>query len=199
MEKISNEFFVNKPIDVTWSVLNDIKRIAPCMPGAELQEIAGEVFSGVVKVKLGVIGAAFKGQAVFVERDDENYKVILSGSGRDTGGKGSADALITAKAYALEDNRTRVTVDTELRISGKIAQFGRGIMADVSKQLMGQFADNLNTMLDEQSQGIVSPDRHSEVSPINLRKVAGVALAKRIVPPLVGVMCVGAIIWFSVR
>jgi carbon monoxide dehydrogenase subunit G len=190
---------VNKPIDVTWSVLNDIERIAPCMPGAELQDITDEVFLGVVKVKLGVIGAAFKGQAVFIERDDENHKVILSGSGRDTGGKGSADALITAKAYAMEDNRTRVTVDTELRISGKIAQFGRGIMADVSKQLMGQFADNLNTMLDEQFQGIGSVDRQVEVSPINLRKVAGKALAKRIMPPLVGVICVGAIIWFAVR
>ena len=199
MEKISNEFFVNKPIDVTWSVLNDIERIAPCMPGAELQDITNEVFLGVVKVKLGVIGAAFKGQAVFIERDDENHKVILSGSGRDTGGKGSADALITAKAYAMDDNRTRVTVDTELRISGKIAQFGRGIMADVSKQLMGQFADNLNTMLDEQFQGIGSVVRQVEVSPINLRKVAGKALAKRIMPPLVGVICVGAIIWFAVR
>src|SRR5580765_2800601 len=88
MEKLLNEFVVNRPIDETWAVLTDVELIAPCMPGAELQEIEGDVFRGAVKIKLGSIAAAFKGQATFVERDDTAHKAVLKADGRDTGGKG---------------------------------------------------------------------------------------------------------------
>ena len=148
MEKLLNEFTVNRSIDHAWSVLTDVERIAPCMPGAQLQEIEGDVYRGVVKVKLGPIATAFKGQAVFVERDDANHRAVLKGEGRDTGGKGNADALITAQLEAVSPHVTKCVVSTDLRVSGKVAQFGRGIMGDVSAKLMGQFAHNLNTMLD---------------------------------------------------
>ena len=148
MEKLLNEFTVNRSIDHAWTVLTDVERIAPCLPGAQLQEIEGDVFRGVVKVKLGPISTAFKGQATFVERDDTNHRAVLKGEGRDTGGKGNADALITAQLEPVSPESTKVVVTTELHITGKVAQFGRGIMGDVSEKLMSQFASNLNTMLD---------------------------------------------------
>ena len=119
------------------------------MPGATLEEIEGDNYRGVVKVKLGAISAAFRGEAQFVERDDANHRAVLHGEGRDTTGKGNADAMITAKLESITDTTTKCVVETDLRITGKVAQFGRGIMADVSKKLINQFATNLNTMLDE--------------------------------------------------
>lgn len=148
-ETITNEFTVNRPIDEAWSVLCDIERIAPCLPGAQLQEIEGDTFRGVVKVKLGAVNANFKGEARFVERDDTAHRAVLSASGRDTGGRGNASADVTAEAVALSPTSTRCTVTAELHITGKVAQFGRGIMGDVSKKLMDQFSANLNTMLDD--------------------------------------------------
>jgi len=148
MENLRNEFTVNRPIDQAWAVLTDVERIAPCLPGAELQEIEGETYRGVVKVKLGPIATSFKGEAHFVERDDAGHRAVLRGEGRDTGGKGNADALITAQLEALTATTAKCTVTTELRVTGKVAQFGRGIMGDISEKLMTQFANNLNAMLD---------------------------------------------------
>jgi uncharacterized protein len=149
-EQLINEFTVNRPIDEAWTILTDVERIAPCLPGAELQEVEGETYRGVVKVKLGAISSQFKGEAHFVDRDDPNHTATIKGVGRDTGGRGNASAEITAKAESLSPTSTRVVVTTDLHITGKVAQFGRGIMADVSGKLMGQFANNLNEMLDEQ-------------------------------------------------
>lgn len=147
MEKLLNEFTVARPVDETWKVLTDLERIAPCMPGAELTEIEGDVYRGVVKVKLGAISTNFKGQASFVERDEVHHSATLKAEGRDTGGKGNANATINAVLTPVTDSSTTCRVETELHISGKVAQFGRGIMADVSKKLIGQFADNLNAMI----------------------------------------------------
>jgi len=149
-ELLINEFTVNRPIDEAWTILTDVERIAPCLPGAELQEVEGETYRGVVKVKLGAISSQFKGEANFIDRDDPNHTATIKGVGRDTGGRGNASAEITAKAESLSPTSTRVVVTTDLHITGKVAQFGRGIMADVSGKLMGQFANNLNEMLDEQ-------------------------------------------------
>ena len=147
-EQLVNEFTVNRPIDEAWAVITDVERIAPCLPGAQLQEIEGDVYRGVVKVKLGSISPQFKGQATFDERDDTAHRAVLKAEGRDTGGRGNAAAEITAQAESLSPTSTRVIVSTDLHITGKVAQFGRGIIGDVSKKLMEQFADNLNTMLD---------------------------------------------------
>ncbi len=149
-EQIVNEFTVNKPIDEAWPIICDIERIAPCLPGAQLEEIEGEIYRGRVKVKLGAVSTQFKGEAHFVERDDVVHKAKLKAKGRDTGGRGNADADIYAEAESLSPTSTKCTVTADLHITGKVAQFGRGIMGDVSKKLMDQFASNLNTMLDEQ-------------------------------------------------
>jgi carbon monoxide dehydrogenase subunit G len=139
-EQIVNEFTVNRPID---------ERIAPCLPGAQLEEIEGDIYRGRVKVKLGAITAQFVGEAHFVERDDAAHTAKLKGKGRDTGGRGNAEADISAQAEALSPTSTKCTVVADLHITGKVAQFGRGIMGDVSKKLIDQFSANLNTMLDE--------------------------------------------------
>ncbi len=148
-EQIVNEFTVNKSIDEAWPIICDIERIAPCLPGAQLDEIEGEIYRGRVKVKLGAVSTQFKGEAHFVERDDVAHKAKLKAKGRDTGGRGNADADIYAEAEALSPTSTKCVVTADLHITGKVAQFGRGIMGDVSKKLMDQFATNLNTMLDE--------------------------------------------------
>lgn len=147
-EQLTNEFTVNRPVDEAWPIITDIERIAPCLPGAELQEIEGDTFRGVVKVKLGAISTQFKGEAHFTERDDAGHRAVISAAGRDTGGRGNASAEITAQAESLSPTSARVVVTTDLHITGKIAQFGRGIMGDVSAKLMDQFAANLNEMLD---------------------------------------------------
>lgn len=149
-EQIVNEFTVNRPIDEAWPIICDIEKIAPCLPGAQLEEIEGDVYRGRVKVKLGAITAQFKGEARMTERDDTAHKAKLVAKGRDTGGRGNAEADIHAEAEALSPTSTKCTVIADLHITGKVAQFGRGIMGDVSKKLMDQFAANLNTMLDEQ-------------------------------------------------
>lgn len=149
-EQLVNEFTVNRPIDEAWPVITDIERIAPCMPGAQLNEIEGDVYRGIVKIKLGSIAPKFSGEARFLERDDAAHRAVLKADGRDTGGRGNASANITAEAESLSPTSTRVIVSTDLHITGKVAQFGRGIIGDVSKKLMAQFANNLNTMLDDQ-------------------------------------------------
>lgn len=148
-EQLVNEFTVNRPIEEAWPVICDLERIAPCLPGAQLQEIEGEEYRGIVKVKLGAVATQFKGAAHFTSRDDTSHTASLHAEGRDTGGRGNAAAEITAKAEALSPTSTRVEVITDLQVTGKVAQFGRGILGDVSKKLMSQFATNLNTMLDE--------------------------------------------------
>ena len=142
--ELSNEFVVPVGVDEAWVLLTDVERIAPCMPGAELQEIDGEEYRGIVKVKVGPITAQYKGKATFVEKDDAAHKAVLRAEGRDTRGQGNANATITA-TLVTEGSGTRVTVVTDLAITGRAAQFGRGVMADVSTKLLGQFVSCLET------------------------------------------------------
>jgi carbon monoxide dehydrogenase subunit G len=151
--ELSNSFEVKAPIDEAWIIINDVERIAPCLPGAQLQEIEGDEYRGAVKVKVGPITAQYKGAATFVEQDKENYRVVLKGDGRDTRGAGNASALITATLVAVSDEVTRVDVNTDLKVTGKVAQFGRGVMADISGKLMGQFAENLEELLASDGEG----------------------------------------------
>jgi carbon monoxide dehydrogenase subunit G len=149
--ELNHEFTVQRPIDEAWAILTDVELIAPCLPGAQLEEVEGDVYRGVVKVKVGPILAQFKGQASFLERDAERHRAVLKGEGRDTGGKGNASALITAQLEEVSDGVTSCTVLTDLSITGKVAQFGRGALADVSDKLLAQFSDNLNQLLSQQA------------------------------------------------
>ena len=100
-EQLVNEFTVNRPIEEAWAVITDVERIASCLPGAQLQEIEGEIYRGVVKIKLGSITPQFKGQANFLQHDDATHRAVLKAEGRDTGGRGNASAEITTQAESL--------------------------------------------------------------------------------------------------
>ena len=139
---LTNEFRVGVPVERAWEVLTDVERIAPCMPGAQLQEIEGDEYRGIVKVKVGPITAQYKGAARFVEQDEAGRRAVLRAEGRETRGQGNANATITAQLEPDGDG-TKISVMTDLTITGRVAQFGRGVLADVSTKLLGQFADCL--------------------------------------------------------
>ncbi|HEX4492543.1 MAG TPA: SRPBCC family protein [Acidimicrobiia bacterium] len=142
--EISDRFHVSTPLAETWKVLLDIERIAPCLPGAQLEEIDGDEFRGVVKVKVGPITAQYKGTARLAEVDEAQRRILIDASGRDTRGQGNAAAKILVTMEG-DESGTDVSVHTDLSITGKVAQFGRGVLADVSAKLLGQFVARLET------------------------------------------------------
>jgi carbon monoxide dehydrogenase subunit G len=144
--ELTNEFTVPLPVEETWALLTDLERIAPCMPGAQLQEVEGEEHRGIVKVKVGPITAQYKGVASFIERDDEAHVAVLRAEGRDTRGQGNASATITA-TVTERDDQSHVVVVTDLTVTGKVAQFGRNVMSDVSSKLLAQFVERLEADL----------------------------------------------------
>ena len=145
--ELTNEFTIDRPVDDTWRILNDLEFIAPCMPGAQLQEIEGDEYRGIVKIKVGPITAKYAGKASFVEQNEAEKVARLKAEGRDPR-QGNANAMITASMHSLSDTSTSVKIHTDLALSGKIASFGRGAIEDVSKKLLGQFADNLRDKLE---------------------------------------------------
>lgn len=208
---LNHQFTVAVPVEDAWRILTDVERIAPCLPGAQLLEIEGETYRGVVKVKVGPIQAQFKGQAIFIERNDIAHKVVLKGEGRDTTGKGNAAAVITAEMTAVDATSTSVTVNTDLSVTGKVAQFGRGAMADISDKLLAAFVVNLNTLIAEQpataapastepapapTDGVRTIES-ADVAPLNLLSAAGSPILKRAIPVVVVVVAV--LVWLAVR
>ncbi|HUR77893.1 MAG TPA: SRPBCC family protein [Acidimicrobiales bacterium] len=203
--ELINEFSVAVPVDEAWKILTDLERIAPCLPGAQLQEVEGDEYRGVVKVKVGPITAQYKGKASFSERDDSGHRAVIRAEGRDTRGNGNASATITA-TLAPEASGTKVLVVTDLAVTGKVAQFGRGVLADVSSKLMDQFvqsleADVLNGAANEaaaatpEPEASADPEVHSAPSeprkidsrpaePVNLLGTAGPSMLKRVAPAI---------------
>jgi carbon monoxide dehydrogenase subunit G len=207
---IQDEFRVDVPVEEAWRVLTDVERIAPCMPGAQLQEIEGDEFRGIVKVKVGPITAQYKGVARFTERDDANRRAVIRAEGRDTRGQGNASATVTA-VLVPDAAGTRVTIDSDVTITGKVSQFGRGVIGDVSSKLLAQFVDNLER---DVLAGSGNPSGRSpepaeaaatatpsaprpatsegartidapEAQPVDLLRAAGAPVLKRLVPALV--------------
>jgi carbon monoxide dehydrogenase subunit G len=136
--KLENEFRVDVPVEEAWGVLLDVERIAPCMPGAQLQEVEGDEYRGIVKIKVGPITAQYKGAARITEVDDANHRAVLRAEGRDTRGQGNASATVTTTLQP-DGGGTRVNIDSDVTITGKVSQFGRGVIADVSAKLLDQF------------------------------------------------------------
>src|SRR5688500_5680738 len=140
--ELTNDFRVALPVERAWAVLTDVERIAPCLPGAQLEEIEGDEYRGVVKVKVGPITAQYKGKATFKSKDDVGHVAVLKAEGRDTRGQGNASAVITA-TLTPDGDGTIVVVETHLTITGKVAQFGRGVRVDVSGTRLTQFVEGL--------------------------------------------------------
>jgi hypothetical protein len=202
---LNHEFIVNVPVNDAWVILTDLERIAPCLPGAQLTEVEGDTYRGQVKVKVGPIVAQFKGQASFVTRDDAAHTASLKAEGRDTTGKGTASAIITAQLTSITPTSTKCTVVTDLTISGKVAQFGRGALADVSDKLLAQFSDNLNQLITSSPATTsatsaatevtaISPEirkiESAEVAPLDLLGTAGAPILKRAIPVVVVLIAV---------
>lgn len=245
--QITDQFRVDVPVDQAWRVFLDVERIAPCMPGAQLQEIEGDEYRGIVKVKVGPISAQYKGVARIVEADEDAHRIVIRAEGRDTRGQGNAAANVTA-TLAADGDGTNVEIDTDLQVTGKVAQFGRGVMADVSSKLLGQFVECLHAKVladDAPSSGVVTAEvadqtdatdagdaadaavaqearaaaTHAEMpatpippisrarkidapeaEAVDLGRVAGGAVAKRVLPVLVGgIVVVAAVVWLVTR
>jgi len=187
--ELTNEFRVTAPVDRVWEVLTDVEQIAPCLPGAELQEVDGDEYRGVVKVKVGPITAQYKGAAHFLEQDVEAHRAVLRAEGRETRGQGNASATITAQLEPDGDG-TRVSVVTDLMITGRVAQFGRGVMADVSTKLLAQFAASLEQLLQG---GPIADDAPAEpgsstpkeTEPVDLLDTAAGPVLQRVVPVVI--------------
>jgi carbon monoxide dehydrogenase subunit G len=144
---LTNSFTVPADIDTAWSTLLDVEAIAPCMPGAKLTGVDGDDFTGTVKVKLGPVSLTYGGEAMFLEKDVENHVAIIEGTGKETRGSGTAKAVVTTALISESPEVTRVDVTTNLTITGKAAQFGRGVMQDVAGRLVDQFAANLEGVI----------------------------------------------------
>ena len=137
--QLQNEFTVPAPVSEVWKTLLDVQQIAPCLPGATVDRVDGDEVAGRVKVKVGPITASYAGSARFVTRDEAEHRLVLQGTGRETRGSGTASATVEVR-MSEEGSVTRVTVSTELDVTGRQAQFGRGVMADVAGTLTNQFA-----------------------------------------------------------
>jgi carbon monoxide dehydrogenase subunit G len=196
--ELVNEFRVAVPIGTAWKVLTDVERVAPCIPGAQLLSVDGDDFTGAVKVKVGPITVSYKGDASFQEKDEAAQRVVIKANGKETRGNGNAAALVTAQLKD-EGDATSVVITTDLTISGKAAQFGRGVLADVSGNLIAQFAKRLEADLlggatgghvagtDAAAATLAAPAQAPQGESVDLLKVVAVPLAKRAAPIAVGV------------
>ncbi|MFC7676419.1 SRPBCC family protein [Mycolicibacterium sp. GCM10028919] len=204
--ELNNEFRVAVPAAKTWDVLTDVERVAPCLPGATLLSVDGDEFTGAVKVKVGPITVSYKGVASYKEKDEAARRIVLRAEGKETRGSGTAAATITAQ---LEDqgDATHVVISTDLAISGKAAQFGRGVLADVSSNLIGQFARSLEAELLGATPGAAAgtttaPTAEAAVAAaqpgadsVDLLKVVALPVAKRAAPVVAG-LAAGAALGF---
>ena len=196
----TSEFRVSLPLDSAWELLGDVERIAPCMPGAQLTGVDGDEYRGTVKLKVGPMTMQYLGTATMEERDVEHRTMSLRARGRESRGQGNADATVTASLLPDGDG-TLVTVATELRVTGKVAQFGKGVIEDISRKLMDQFAACLEQKLAAPGGGSAaestqppppsSPLRRAEAEPeavdvepeaVDVLSIVRGPLAKRVVP-----------------
>jgi carbon monoxide dehydrogenase subunit G len=204
--KIANEFTVSAPIEDAWDVLTDLEQVIPLMPGAEMTGRDGDDVLGKVKVKVGPVTSEFSGRVHFVEQNRDEHRAVIDGKGKESRGTGNAAATVTAQLHDAGD-RTRVTVDTDLKVVGKLAQFGSGMLQQVSEKLLGQFVESLEAKLAADDvaparaqDGVVtpvaaapSPPPSSE--PIDLIQLAGGSALKKFGPPVFGAFLLAAVVF----
>jgi uncharacterized protein len=161
---LSHRFTIPVPVEQAWAVLLDVERIAPCMPGATLESSEGDVHRGRVKVKVGPITVTYRGTAEFTEKDEDNRQAVIRASGKEARGSGTANATVTTR-LTDRGEETDVTVDTNLAITGKPAQFGRNVMGEVAQKLLDQFADCLAGGLAGTTREAAAPAATAAVAP----------------------------------
>ena len=224
--QLENKFTIAAPIGEAWAAMNNPETVAPCFPGATLTEYTGDSFTGTVKVKLGPISLTYKGKGTYVDRDEAAHKVVIDASGRDSRGNGTAKAQVTGTMKEAGPDKTEVTMVTDMTITGRPAQFGRGVISDVADKIIGQFASCLADKLTDKPEpapevssatdapvageavdagtpGLPTPQtpkapQKSSVEAIDLLDTAGAPIVKRLVP-VVGVLGVLLAIFVIVR
>lgn len=208
---LQNSFVVPADIDTAWQTLLDVEAIAPCMPGATLESVEGDNFTGSVKVKLGPVNMTYGGKAHFVEKDEAQHRAVIQGTGKETRGSGTASALVTCQLVVESADRTRVEVTTDLTVTGKPAQFGRGVMQDVAGRIIDQFSTNLESVIaargaraEAEASGAPQPPAAATPMPqaadsIDLLGTAGAPVLKRVVPAVAILIAVVGIIWLIAR
>ncbi len=202
--KIANEFTVSAPIEDAWHVLTDLEQVIPLMPGAQMTGREGDDVLGKVKVKVGPVTSEFSGKVHFVEQDAGVHRAVIDGKGKEARGTGNAAATVTAQLHDAGDH-TRVTVETDLKIVGKLAQFGSGMLQQVSEKLLGQFVESLEAKLAADS--APAPPAHNgqappaqpapapEAEPIDLIQLAGGGALKKFGPPVLGAFLMAAVVF----
>ncbi|GEL17033.1 SRPBCC family protein [Pseudonocardia asaccharolytica] len=209
--QLENKFTIAAPIEEAWAALNNPETVAPCFPGATLDSYESDAFTGTVKVKLGPISLTYKGKGTYVSRDDAKHEVVIDANGRDARGNGTANAKVTGTMQADGPDKTEVTMVTDLTITGRPAQFGRGVISDVSEKIIGQFASCLTEKLGDKAPAVaaepatngaaeakpaeVKPAEvkptgpvRSEVEAIDLLDTAGAPVLKRLAPVIGGAL-----------
>lgn len=204
--KIANEFSVSAPIEQAWDVLCDLEKVIPLMPGAQLTGHDGDDYLGKVIVKVGPVTSEFSGRVHFVEQDRDQHRAVIDAKGKEARGTGNAAATVTAELHEAGE-RTRVTVDTDLKIVGKLAQFGSGMLQQVSEKLLSQFVDSLEAELaapgPETATGPELPagparlagTAGAETAPIDLLELAGADRLKKYAAVALAVTAVLVLLW----
>jgi uncharacterized protein len=201
--ELDNSFTVPVPPDVAWKVLLDVARIAPCMPGATVDSVEDDVVTGGIKVKVGPVQLTYRGTATFTERDESTRTIFVDASGKETKGAGTASATVKASLTAAEDGATLVEMHTTMNVTGRPAQFGRGVMVEVGGKLVDKFAANLAVLLAEdtvtepaeETDAVEEPAALPTSTPaaapapapapeesLNLVRLVGPAILKRVIP-----------------
>ncbi len=215
--KIANEFTVTAPIGQAWELFNDLEQVIPLMPGATMTGHEGDDTLGKVKIKVGPVTSEFNGKVRFVESDRENYRAVIDAKGKESRGTGNAAATVTAILHE-DGDRTRVTVDTDLKVVGKLAQFGSGMLQQVSEKLLGQFVESLEAKLAAENAPAVpataAPAEDAaeptpviplqvspqpEAAPIDLLELAGGTAIKKYLPVAVAAVVVAVIVALIAR
>jgi carbon monoxide dehydrogenase subunit G len=205
--KIANEFTVSAPIEQAWDVLIDLEQVIPLMPGAQMTGHDGDDVLGKVKVKVGPVTSEFSGKVHFVERDREQRRAVIDAKGKEARGTGNAAATVTAVLHDAGE-QTRVTVDTDLKIVGKLAQFGSGMLQQVSEKLLGQFVESLEAKLATAHEPVndvpvqENPTTETpravpaaEPAPIDLLELAGGAALKKYALLVFGALAAAAVVF----
>jgi uncharacterized protein len=217
--RFEHEFTVPVPVEQAWAVLLDVERVAPCLPGATLDIFEGDEFTGRMKVKVGPITVTYRGSAKFEDVDKDAHTLKIQATGKEARGSGTAAATVTARMTPGEGSTT-VTVETSFNVTGRPAQFGRGVMAEVGARLIDKFADNLARLLSEPTvepvaaaqqeeerhlspvpeqdarpAGTLRTSRTPDEEALDLLEIAGQPLLKRLAPIAGGIVLLSILIW----
>lgn len=226
--KLENEFTVDAPVDEAWNVMLDLERVTPCLPGAALTEQEGDEYKGKMTVRLGPVKQEYNGTVKIEDTDEESHRAVLKASGKDARGQGTASATITSTLNE-ENGSTRVKVETDMQLTGRAAQFGRGVQQDVARKLLTQFADCLEKEIlgqnvQEESEPVAASSNGStdssaagsngsageqprrriiqqdeEVEPLDLGAASYEAVLKRVAPVAIGTVLLAIVIWLIRR